>query len=332
MKPFLTIDEQIALLKSRHLTFLSEEQARNNLSRYGYYEIVNGYKDLFLEDKVNPDDEDSYLAGATFENIFDLFLFDTRLRRAVFTSMLEVEMNLRTAISYVIGKHYGSNEAIYLVRKNFKSGKGTFYRGKPEYQIDQLLRKLRKIRNDNVQPMKHYRECYNNVPPWIIIKGTSFGNLLMLYKLLKPPLKNEVISMLYDIPVELVHNDPSIKDLFSDSLKLFHKYRNRSAHGGRIYNYIPENTSIRYSPLLHSKISVDEAAYRKGQGHHGNRVLLATLSMLDNEDAFRQLYAILGSESKMLNEKYYGFMDRLSIQMNMDLSILVEVDRLDGKY
>ncbi|WP_051221133.1 Abi family protein [Eremococcus coleocola] len=332
MKPFRTIDEQIALLKSRHLTFLSEEQARNNLSRYGYYEIVNGYKDLFIKDKSFPDEEESYVPGATFENIFDLFLFDTRLRRAVFTSMLEVELNLRTAVSYVIGKHYGSNESDYLIRENFKSGKRTFYNGKAEYQIDQLLRKLRKIRNDDVQPMKHYRECHSNVPPWIIIKGTSFGNLLMLYKLLKAPLKNEVISILYGIPVQLVNNDPSIKQLFSDSLKLFHKYRNRSAHGGRIYNYIPEDTSIRYSPLLHSKINVDEAAYRKGHGHHGIRVLLATLSMFDNTDAFRHLYATLGSESKMLNEKYSGFMKKLSIQMNMDLSILVEVDRLDERY
>ncbi|WP_180764419.1 hypothetical protein [Falseniella ignava] len=54
--------------------------------------------------------------------------------------------------------------------------------------------------------------------------------------------------------------------------------------------------------------------------------------MFDNQDAFRHLYATLGTESKMLNEKYPGFMERLSEQMEMDLSILVEVDRTDGQY
>lgn len=332
MKPFLTIDEQITLLKKRQLTFLSEEQASKNLLRYGYYEIINGYKDLFLENKADPCDEDIYLSDSTFENIFDLFLFDTRLRRAVFTSMLEVEMNLRSALSYVICKHYGPNERDYLIRENFKSGNKVSHQGKTEYQIDQLLRKLHKIRHDKVQPMMHYREKYNNVPPWIIIKGTSMGNLLMLYKLLKAPLKNEVVSILYGYPIEVVSNEDSVKNLFADSLKLFLKYRNRSAHGGRIYNYAPEKNKIRYSPFLHNKLNIDEAAYRTGQGHHGIRMLLGTLSMFDNQDAFRHLYATLGTESKMLNEKYPGFMERLSEQMEMDLSILVEVDRTDGQY
>ena len=50
MKPFKTIDEQIALLKSRGLVFKNEEVAKVNLLSFGYYEIVNGYKDILLEE------------------------------------------------------------------------------------------------------------------------------------------------------------------------------------------------------------------------------------------------------------------------------------------
>ena len=48
MKPFKTIDEQIEILKDRHLKFINEEAAKSNLISYGYYEIVNGYKDYLL--------------------------------------------------------------------------------------------------------------------------------------------------------------------------------------------------------------------------------------------------------------------------------------------
>ena len=50
MKEFKTVNEQIELLKSRNLTILDEEKARENLMLYGYYEIVNGYKDVLLKD------------------------------------------------------------------------------------------------------------------------------------------------------------------------------------------------------------------------------------------------------------------------------------------
>lgn len=49
-KPFLSIDGQIKKLKNeRHLIINSEENAARLLKRYGYYEIINGYKENFLE-------------------------------------------------------------------------------------------------------------------------------------------------------------------------------------------------------------------------------------------------------------------------------------------
>ncbi|MDD7045341.1 MAG: hypothetical protein SOU08_03135 [Anaerococcus sp.] len=54
MRDFKTIDEQIKILKDRKLIFINEETAKLNLMRYGYYEIINGYKDFMLKSK-NPD-------------------------------------------------------------------------------------------------------------------------------------------------------------------------------------------------------------------------------------------------------------------------------------
>ena len=53
MKPFKTIDEQIEILKNRNLMFLNENKARTILKNYSYYDIVNGYKDILLDKKIN---------------------------------------------------------------------------------------------------------------------------------------------------------------------------------------------------------------------------------------------------------------------------------------
>ena len=49
MKEFKTYDEQIQLLKSRGLTFVDEDFAKEKLEEENYYSIINGYKDLFLD-------------------------------------------------------------------------------------------------------------------------------------------------------------------------------------------------------------------------------------------------------------------------------------------
>ena len=41
-KPFKTIEQQLDILRSRKLEIDDELAARNALSSYGYYEIVNG--------------------------------------------------------------------------------------------------------------------------------------------------------------------------------------------------------------------------------------------------------------------------------------------------
>lgn len=46
---FTTIEQQIELLKSRNLVFKSEKNAKIILESYGYYEIINGYKDFYIK-------------------------------------------------------------------------------------------------------------------------------------------------------------------------------------------------------------------------------------------------------------------------------------------
>lgn len=51
MKKFKTYDEQIELLKTRGLKIDDENFALNKLQEDNYYNIINGYKDLFLDEE-----------------------------------------------------------------------------------------------------------------------------------------------------------------------------------------------------------------------------------------------------------------------------------------
>lgn len=273
-KDFTTFEEQVKILKRRGLKFTSEETALKALQRFGYYSIINGYKDPYVDIIAG---KEVYKEGVTFEQIYSLYRMDRGIRNALIASMLEVEDNLRTAVAHVLAETYGADQNLYLNPINFRSGKS----GK--HQLNDILKKFNKIITDNDQPMKHYRETYGNVPPWILLKGASFGNLANFIKLQKGPQKEKILSLIYDSPLSFIQGRPEIKNLFMDTLFVCLDYRNRAAHGGRIYNFETKAT-FRYSPILHAKLKITPADYRAGKGASGLPTLLAAINFMDNRE------------------------------------------------
>lgn len=277
MKDFKTIDEQIKILDDRGLVFLNVETAKLNLIRYGYYEIVNGYKDPML---LEPGSE-YFKEGTTFEHIFELYKLDKELKNYVLQSTLDFELNIKTVFSYVISKNYGVINNSYLNKKNYNLGEKN---KKGQYPLNYLFNKFNRIINYDLEPYKHYREDHGHTPPWILFKGCDFGNIKYFYNLQKGPIKSQIISLMTDFPVEMVENFDKLKYFFSDTLDLCYTFRNRAAHSGRIYNYRPQNAKIRYYDVIHNiqYISIDEADYRKGYGKNDLYTLLKSLTVIEN--------------------------------------------------
>lgn len=73
-----------------------EAGADHVLRREGYYPIVNGYKDLFLDRKAClTAGDDRYGTGARFDNLYALFLFDRELRELLFSAITRAEAALK---------------------------------------------------------------------------------------------------------------------------------------------------------------------------------------------------------------------------------------------
>ena len=239
---YTTIDEQIDKLKSQHLQFVDEENAKSRLQKYGYYNIINGYRDPFI---IRQDSTKYYCPGTTFEQIFALFALDHKLRNAVLLSTIDFEEQLKASVAEIIACDFGTTVDEYLNKDNYRDKRVR----DPRFSRESILLSMRSLAHKApFEPIKYYKEQHGLIPPWILMKGVFFGTLVNFIRLFKSPQRDKLLVSLYgkdriNIP------DEELKGLMSDSLFLFLEYRNHAAHEGRIYNYIPK-AKVRYMDKL----------------------------------------------------------------------------------
>jgi abortive infection bacteriophage resistance protein len=256
-KPFKNLDEQVALLIKRNLKINNVDEAKYLLTKNSYYTVINGYKGIFLKGKVDQSDEDCYEENTTFEDIISLFEFDKKIRALILSALENIESTLASNIAYILAECFGDQQDEYINTRNFKLG--NWSRRFRKSQRDVLIDELNRVCLSDEHPMKHYRDNYNNVPPWIVVKGLTFGNLVFIYKLFKKEEKDYLISRC--LGISIVDIDDKLKEFFNKMLEVLWKYRNWAAHGGRIYSHkIREELpyySVAYVPFEVSKIDYD---------------------------------------------------------------------------
>ncbi|AJK51216.1 Abi family protein [Mycoplasma capricolum] len=120
-KEFKTFEEQIEILKSRGLIISNEQKAIEILKQENYYNIVNGYKDLFLKKSLD-NNKDIFIENTNFDELYSLFLFDRELRSILLKYILIFERDFKTTIAYNFSKKYNKNNRIdsYLYPENYK--------------------------------------------------------------------------------------------------------------------------------------------------------------------------------------------------------------------
>ena len=274
MKEFKTIDDQIILLKSRNMLFDNEENAKKILLNNNYYNIINGYKDLFL-DSTNPS---HYKLGTKFEEIYALYEFDRNLRNIFLEYILKIENSMRSLIAYYFSKEYGNDN--YLKLDNFETFKSTNIsittKQKQIKFIQSLLGNINKNIANNVENkyINHYIIQYGFIPLWVLVNILSFGDICNFYRLMKQRERIK-ISIKFNI-AEIV---------LASLLNILSKTRNLCAHDERLYNYeFPAYTGIsdtHYHKLLNlSKIN---GRYTVGKNDL-YAVVIALKLLLTNED------------------------------------------------
>ena len=245
-KDFKNLDEQIEILKSKGLVIEDSAYAKEVLFRENYF-FLNGYRFLLMRSNIDR----RYIEGATFLELYSLFLFDRTFRNILFKNILIIENNIKSIISYQLSIKYGYREKDYLVPKNFTTNK------EKTKQVNDILKKMRRQINLNATQhtaTSHYVNNYGYIPLWVLVKVLSFGIVGELYSILK---KEDQLGIadIYNLDV----------DTLSNYLTILSNYRNLCAHEDILFSNKTQrqiNDNI-YHKLLNIPIMDDEYIYGK---------------------------------------------------------------------
>ena len=264
-KEFKTLNEQIEILKEKGLIINNPEYAKDVLFRENYF-FLNGYRHLFMRSNVDK----RYIDGATFEELYSVFLFDRTFRNILFKNILIVENNIKSIISYQLSIKYGYKEKDYLVPKNFTTNK------EKSRQVSDILKKMKRQINFNASQhsaTSHYVNNYGYIPLWVLVKVLSFGIVGELYSILKK--EDQLgISEIYSLDI----------DTLSNYLTILSNYRNLCAHEDIVFcnKTQREVEDNKYHKLLHIPIMDDEYIY----GKNDLFALILVLKRMLNRDDF----------------------------------------------
>jgi abortive infection bacteriophage resistance protein len=253
MKPFKTISEQIDILESRGVEI--DVDARPILLRENYYSVVNGYKGPFLDRvRMQSTNEDVYLEGTRFSDIYRMYLFDRRLRCVTLQYLLMAESALKTATVYAFcSNHRGvedyldrnsfARERDFLVPRTYKGNQRMDYKKNLDGLIDMLKSRVEIPRRPFV---KHYMKMQGNVPLWVLANDLTFGNLSHFYQLMRRGDQNLACRCLDETATH--GTDARLSPLkMLRAYQVLVKYRNICAHDERLY--CAREEGVRYSGL-----------------------------------------------------------------------------------
>lgn len=128
-KNYKTFRQRLSILRQRGMDIPAKtSKQRNIIKKYNYYNLINGYKDPFLEDLnnypkyANPN-EDFYKNGTKPEHLESLYLFDDSLRTLFFPYLLKIESELKTILveSFYTVHHHNDlhKESEYFKRQYY---------------------------------------------------------------------------------------------------------------------------------------------------------------------------------------------------------------------
>lgn len=187
MKKAYTIDQQIARLKSNGMAFDDEGKAKEILLDVGYYRL--GFYSFPFEIKFPCLEyrDHKLKPGTTFKSVYDLYEFDTKLRRLLLNALDRIEVNIRTKLIYNISLLYIDDPCWFVNRKYVVSKFANDF----EEQVYASMRKNPIIQHHHANHPGIY------APAWKTIEFMTIGNIITLYDSLKEPEAKDLVANAY---------------------------------------------------------------------------------------------------------------------------------------
>lgn len=276
---------QIQHLKNKSLIIEDDDLAIHILSKIGYYGLINGYKEVFKNTTTN-----RYISNTTFDDIYQMYLFDADLREIFLKYILIVEKHIKSSISYHFSNLYGNSMSDYQNSANYDYGGH-------QNQILILFKKMnQKIYAKNASPqVKHHLSLYHDVPLWVLATDLTLGEITSMYRYLKGHCKTLVCNDFHQIG----------RAELGKMLVMLTKTRNICAHGDRLFNVRHSNAIMDSN--AHKKLQIPKTGALYNQGKSDLFATVISLKYLLDITDFRMFYYDL----KKIIKKYNPSSDTL---------------------
>lgn len=226
-KVFLTYNQQLKHLRDDKKILCSGSPHKKILIRYGYFNIINGYKDPFVTDK-KVTGEHIYYSDTSINQIFSVKNFDDNLRNLILSQIVLVEEELRTLTGYKFDQVNNNGKTPWYHTTAYDS------KSKIKDRMNTISKAYTEINRSstNLEYVDFYMNNHNYIPTWIMIKVINFSTFIDVLKYSKQEVKHAICE-LYDIKDS--KGLPNTK-LLIGSLHWIRKIRNACAHNERIYS------------------------------------------------------------------------------------------------
>lgn len=234
-KEYKSYRQQLNILRSRGMTIGKGSQGSRVmriLERENYYNVINGYKELFLESKAVDDVEETYKAGTTFDEVYALYNFDRELRNIYVKYLLKLENTFKTVIAHEFSAKYGHDN--YLKIENFDNSEEKNISSSIKL-IGDIQQEIARQMSKHHQVVTHYMTEHGYIPLWVLVNVLTFGKIENFYKNMKPADKTTVAKQFKLQPNELAK--------FMHMLALA---RNKCAHDERFFD-------MKFRERIHTK-------------------------------------------------------------------------------
>ena len=214
MKQYKSPNELVEYLISKGVSVFNKEDTLNKIKKYSYYSVINSYKDVFKTSDKN------YKKNVSFDEIYALYEFDKNIRSIFLKYILEIETIIKSLLAETISEKYGIDN--YLIVDNFDNSVNSSI---IQESIDKINEEIDK-QNGKQEALTHYINEYGFVPPFVLTKILTLGELSRLYAMLKQS-DRQMISKEFKI------SDKLLKQIMKNMTMI----RNICAHNDRLFSF-----------------------------------------------------------------------------------------------
>jgi abortive infection bacteriophage resistance protein len=269
MKEYKNSNELLDYIISKGVSVNNKEDALYKIKTYSYYSIINTYKDVFK----NTNNE--YKKNVSFDEIYALFEFDKNLRSIFLKYSLEIEMILKSLLAETISSRNGIKD--YLIKENFDD---TVNKTTINESINVIEEEINK-QNGKHEAVTHYIDEYGFVPPFVLTKILTLGELSRLYAMLKQS-DRQSISKNFKL------SDKVLKQIIVNMTMI----RNICAHNDRLFSF-------------HSKFRISFKYIEKNYNEKSVNIymIMKCMESLLPKDKKKEFIKLINNEIKVLDSK-----------------------------